>query len=175
MNNKILQYNSILEKAALKKKEYTALINFLKKKKPSDLDLKVREFHEVAFRQIDCLLCANCCSSISPALYDKDIDRLAKALRMKPSMVVKAYLYQDDDKDWVFRKTPCPFLAEENRCSVYEARPLACKEYPHTNRPRFYQMLDLTLKNVAICPAVCLVIEELRGFYVRSKSQIPKK
>jgi Fe-S-cluster containining protein len=164
-NFKPLQYDPILEKASLKKKEYTSLISFLKKKKPSDLDVKVREFHDAAFEKIDCLLCANCCSSISPALYDKDIDRLAKFLKTKPSKVVEAYLQQDEDKDWVFRKTPCPFLVEENLCAVYESRPLACKEYPHTNRARFYQLLDLSLKNASICPAVCLVIEELSGFY----------
>ena len=169
MNTELLQYDPILKRASLKKKEYHAFINFLKKKKPSDLDLKVKEFHDAAFAQIDCLLCANCCSSISPALYNKDIDRLAKALRMKPSMVVEAYLRQDEEQDWVFRKTPCPFLGNENLCSVYEARPLACKEYPHTNRSRFYQLLDLTLKNSTICPAVCLVIEDLRGFYSEGK------
>ena len=169
-----MQYDAILEKAALKKKEQAAFISFLKRKKPSDLDLKVREFHNTAFEKIDCLLCANCCNSISPALYDKDIDRLSKYLKTKPSKIVETYLRQDEEKDWVFRKTPCPFQGEENLCSVYEARPLACKEYPHTNRTRFYQLLDLSLKNAAICPAVCLVIEELKGAYERPKSQIPR-
>lgn len=164
-----MQYDSILQKASLKTKEYTALIKLLKKKKPSDLDLKVREYHDAAFEKIDCLLCANCCSSISPALYDKDIDRLSKALKIKPSMVVETYLQQDEEKDWVFRKTPCPFLLPDNLCSVYESRPLACREYPHTNRARFYQLLDLSLKNASICPAVCLVMEELSGFYGRQK------
>jgi len=148
-------------------KEYASLINLLKKKRPADLDIKVREFHDSAFRKIDCLLCANCCSTISPALYDKDIDRMAKALRVKPSMLVESYLRQDEEKDWVFRQTPCPFLGQNNLCSVYEARPLACKEYPHTNRARFYQLLSLTLKNASVCPAVCLVIEDLRTYYGR--------
>ena len=163
-----MQYNSILRKASLKKKEYAAFMNYLKKKKPSDLDIKVSESHDAAFTQIDCLLCANCCSSISPALYDKDISRIAKTLKIKPSMVVETYLRQDEEKDWVFRKAPCPFLGNENLCSVYDSRPLACKEYPHTNRSRFYQLLDLSLKNASVCPAVCLVIEDLTFFY-RSK------
>ena len=160
-----MQYDIILKKASLKKKDYTAFISNLKKKKPSDLDVKVREFHAAAFNQIDCLLCANCCISISPALYDKDIDRMAKALRMKPSKVVEAYLLVDEEKDWVFSQTPCPFLGNENLCSIYDSRPLACKEYPHTNRSRFYQLLDLSLKNASICPAVCLVIDDLIAFY----------
>jgi Fe-S-cluster containining protein len=161
-----MQYDLILKKSALKKKEYAAFIGWLKRKKPADLDIKVCEFHDSAIKQIDCLLCANCCSSISPALYDKDINRMAKALRMKPSKVVETWLRQDEEKDWVFRQTPCPFLGPENICSVYESRPLACKEYPHTDRTRFYQVLELTLKNASVCPAVCLVIEDLKGFYV---------
>ncbi len=30
--------------------------------------------------------------------------------------------------------SPCPFLGDDNYCSVYEARPKACREYPHTDR-----------------------------------------
>lgn len=162
-----MQYDPILKKAALKKKEYTAVISYLKRKKPANLDRKINEFHEIAFSRIDCLLCANCCSSISPALYDKDIDRMAKVLRIKPSMVVESYLRQDEEKDWVFRKIPCPFLGVDNLCAIYESRPLACKEYPHTDRSRFYQLLDLSLKNASVCPAVCLVIEDLMQLYNR--------
>jgi Fe-S-cluster containining protein len=164
-----MQYDPILKTASRKKKEYSVFIGWLKKKRPADLDIRVKEFHDAAFDQIDCLKCANCCSSISPAMYDKDIDKIAKALKIKPSRVVEAYLFQDVENDWVFRQTPCPFLGNENLCSIYESRPLACKEYPHTNRPRFYQVLDLTLKNALVCPAVCMVIADLREYYETRK------
>ena len=94
-----MQYDIILKKSSLKKKEYAAFFRILKKRIPSDLDLKVKEFHETAFKQIDCLLCANCCKSISPALYNKDIERISKILRMKPSDVAGAYLQQDEDNE----------------------------------------------------------------------------
>jgi Fe-S-cluster containining protein len=68
----------------------------------------------------------------------------------------------DEDGDYVFRSAPCPFLDLENYCTVYESRPLACREYPHTNRKRFYQVVDLSLTNTEICPAVASIFEDLK-------------
>ncbi|HSH51360.1 MAG TPA: YkgJ family cysteine cluster protein [Bacteroidales bacterium] len=134
----------------------------LKKKKPKKLDKVVHELHDKIFQEINCLDCANCCKSISPTLYDKDIERLSKQLKIKPSQFVIKYLYLDDEGDYVFKQTPCPFLLPNNYCLVYESRPKACREYPHTGRPRFYQILDLTLKNSQVCPAVFELIERLK-------------
>lgn len=134
----------------------------LKKKKTKKLDNVVHELHDEVFQEIDCLDCANCCKSISPTLYDKDIERLSKHLKIKPSQFVAEYLYLDDEGDYVFKQTPCPFLLPDNYCLVYESRPKACREYPHTDRSRFYQLLNLTLKNSLICPAVFELIERLK-------------
>jgi Fe-S-cluster containining protein len=133
-----------------------------KKKPPANLDQMVSDAHDEVFEEFDCLSCANCCKSISPALYYKDIERMASALRLKPSDFMDKYTRMDEDNDYVFRQTPCPFLMNDNYCSIYESRPKACREYPHTDRPRFYQILDLTLKNTTVCPAAYLVVEKLR-------------
>lgn len=133
-----------------------------KKKPPRGLDEVVKEVHDEVFENIDCLSCANCCKSISPALYYKDIERMAAALRMKPSDFMEKYTREDEEGDFVFRQTPCPFLMSDNYCQVYESRPKACREYPHTDRTRFYQILDLTLKNTTVCPAAYYVVERLR-------------
>jgi Fe-S-cluster containining protein len=134
----------------------------LKKKKPKQLDSIVHALHDEVFEELDCLECANCCKSISPIIIDKDIDRLAKHLRMKPSEVIDQYLEIDKDNDYVFKETPCPFLMPDNYCMVYESRPRACREYPHTDRKRFYQILNLTLKNTHYCPAVYEVTDRLK-------------
>jgi len=134
----------------------------LKRKKPKNLDDIVHQLHYEVFEEIDCLDCANCCKSISPTLYEKDIERMAKHLKMKPSQLVDEYLKIDEDKDYVFRKQPCPFLLPDNYCIVYESRPKACREYPHTDRKRFYQILDLTLKNTEVCPAAFDVVEKMK-------------
>ena len=57
---------------------------------------------------------------------------------------------------------PCVFLGDDNYCSIYEVRPKACREFPHTNRKKFYQISNLTLKNVAICPAAYNIVEALK-------------
>ena len=103
----------------------------LKKKFPANLDELVHELHEEAFANFDCLACANCCSSISPMITDKDVERLSKPLRLKPSQVIEKYMYLDDEHDYVFNHAPCPFLMGDNYCSVYDSRPKACREYPH--------------------------------------------
>ena len=145
-----------------KNKENKSLLQKIKKKRPKNLDKIARDLHEKAFENIDCLSCANCCKTISPFLIDKDIQRIASHLRMKPSEFVSKYLYLDKDDDYVFKETPCPFLMQDNYCSIYEFRPRACKEYPHTNRKRFVQILDLTLKNTYTCLAVFEVVKGLR-------------
>lgn len=162
---------SILDKISLKelrnraldlKPETRLFFAKLRKNKPKSLDKIVHELHEEVFQEMDCLDCANCCKSISPTLYDKDVERLAKKLRLKPSQFVEKYLYVDEEGDYVFQETPCPFLLPDNYCMVYESRPKACREYPHTDRKRFYQILNLTLKNTEVCPAVFDIVDKLK-------------
>ncbi len=144
-----------------RKQEFSALFQKLKKKKPKNLDSIVHALHQEAFDQFDCLDCANCCSGISPIVKDKDVERLAKSQRMKAADFISQYLYMDDDDDYVFQETPCPFLLADNYCCVYENRPRACREYPHTDRKRFYQILKLSHKNCEVCPIVFAITDEL--------------
>jgi len=156
------EYQHYLNLAESRKKENKKLLQQLKRKKPKELDKTINELHGRAFTQIDCLECANCCKSISPSVQDNDIQKIAKALRIKPSAVVSKYMYLDEDQDYVMNKHPCPFLLPDNYCSIYESRPLACKGYPHTDRNKMHQILKLTLKNTLICPAVSFIFEELK-------------
>jgi hypothetical protein len=134
----------------------------LKKKPPKNLDLSIKEIHEEVFLKIDCLECANCCKSISPIVSDKDIERITKFLKVKPSAFTEKYLHLDEDNDYVFNSTPCPFLDESNYCKIYDVRPKACSEYPHTSQPKFINRLNLTIKNSFYCPAVFTIVEKLK-------------
>jgi hypothetical protein len=71
-------------------------------------------------------------------------------------------LHIDEDKDYVLKSSPCPFLDRENYCSVYSDRPKACREYPHTNRKKIVQIMDLTYKNTLVCPAVLEMVEQMK-------------
>ena len=153
------------ELAENKAKENKAFVTRLRKKKPKSLDNSVLEAHADAFERVDCLECANCCKSISPIVIDRDIDRIAKHLKMKRSELIDQYFEMDEDEDYVFKETPCPFLMPDNYCMIYEVRPRACREYPHTDRKRFYQILNLTYRNSFVCPAVYEVLEMLKKEY----------
>jgi Fe-S-cluster containining protein len=76
--------------------------------------------------------------------------------------VVEKYLKVDSDGDYVFQQTPCPFLQQDNYCSVYEVRPTACRGYPHTDQVSMKSILPLTLRNTLSCPAVYQVVEILK-------------
>ena len=141
--------------------ESVAKLVRIKKKAPKNLDDLVQNLHEVYFEKIDCLDCANCCKTLSPAVKDADISRLAKHLKMKPSQLVDSYFTMDHEGDYVFTQSPCPFLMPDNYCMVYEARPRACREYPHTDRRRFEQLTKITKENLSVCPAVFHIINDL--------------
>lgn len=132
-----------------------------KKKKPKDLDQQFHSGHEKAFAKIDCLQCANCCKTTSPIFRDIDIKRIAKSLRQKEADFIRNYLRIDEDNDYVLKQSPCTFLNDDNTCSIYDVRPLACREYPHTDRKNMHQILEITQKNTEICPAVAKITMEI--------------
>lgn len=120
------------------------------------------DLHEEAFARIDCLECANCCRNYSPRFKQPDIKRIAKRLRLKEGELVARYLKLDEDGDYVVQQSPCPFLGEDNACSVYEDRPSDCRRYPYTDEDVLLKRVQLTLKNATVCPAVYTVLERLQ-------------
>ena len=134
----------------------------LKKKPPKKLDDIMQDLHDQEFRQTDCLECANCCKTTGPLFTDKDVERISKFFKMKPQKFEEEYLRKDEDGDLVLQQVPCTFLGADNYCAIYEVRPKACREYPHTDRKKFQQISNLTLKNVAICPAAFNIVEKMK-------------
>lgn len=145
-----------------KHKETKKYFDKLKKRPPKNLDYQMEALHEEVFSRIDCLSCANCCKTTGPLFTSADIDRISKFLKMKPKDFVEKYLRIDEDQDYVLQELPCSFLADDNYCLIYEVRPKACREYPHTNQKKFHQITQITLKNTSICPAAYEVVEEMK-------------
>ncbi len=135
----------------------------LKKKPPKKLDQIMQKLHDDEFAVTDCLQCGNCCKTTGPLFTDKDIERIAKHFKMKLSQFESQYLRRDEDNYMVLKETPCAFLGEDNYCSIYEVRPKACREYPHTNHKKFQQISDLTMKNIEICPAAYNIVEKMKA------------
>ena len=145
-----------------KSKENLKFFKKLNNTKPKVLDKIINSTHETVFKGINCLECANCCKTTSPLFTDKDIQRISKFLKIKPSIFVEKYLALDDDNDYVLKSLPCVFLNDNNECRIYKVRPKACRNYPHTDRVKQYQLLKLTQKNIEICPAVSQIIERIK-------------
>ncbi len=150
------------KKAAVRQKDYR---NFLEKAaKPAmrnQVLARLPELHEEAFRQIDCLKCANCCKHYSPRFKTPDIKRIARHLRVKESELIERYLRLDEDGDYVVKSTPCPFLGADNYCSIYEVRPSDCERFPYTDEDVLVRRPVLTQKNSTFCPIVYWVLERL--------------
>lgn len=159
------EYEKTTDIAKKNREKIKKFLDKLKKQKPSDLDSVTNELHDKAFEHIDCLKCANCCKTTGPLLLDKDIERLAKHLKQKPSEFLEKFLKVDEDKDYVFKKLPCPFLDSDNYCSVYDHRPNACRDYPHTQQRKIINKLQITYHNAMICPAVAEVVDGLKKVY----------
>lgn len=156
------EYRQMIEEGLKRLAETKKLFAHLKKKKPANLDDLVGALHTRAFDLIDCLKCGNCCRSLGPRISDRDVARISKTLRQKPSQFTESYLKIDEEGDYVFSAMPCPFINPENYCRVYADRPQACAGYPHTDRRRFVQLLDITLLNIKICPAVAWMTLAMR-------------
>lgn len=149
------------KQALTKQKEHKKFLDQLKKKPPKNLDYLTIESHEEVFDNINCLDCANCCKTTGPLYTEKDIERISKHMKLSVSDFEKKYLRVDEDGDKVLQTLPCPFLADDNTCFIYIVRPKACREYPHTDRKKIYQINNLTLKNTIICPAAYQFVEKM--------------
>ncbi|MGD1848224.1 MAG: YkgJ family cysteine cluster protein [Salibacteraceae bacterium] len=155
-------------RASSRKKAHKKLVQNLKRRPQKVVDALFQECHEEVFEKTDCLKCANCCITTGPRFSDNDISRIAKYLRMKPGAFVERYLRIDEDEDYVLQQVPCTFLEEDNRCSIYDVRPKACREYPHTDRAKQQQLFPLLTYNRVICPAVFEILEQIEQRVSRS-------
>ena len=157
------EFSAILDNAKSQHAQYRQIIQKIRKHPPAQLDHMIHALHESAFEKIDCRECALCCITLGPRITDRDIAKISKNLRVKPSAMSSTYLQTDEDGDYIFKSMPCPFLQSDKLCGIYSVRPAACAGYPHTDRPRQVQLLDLLVKNSLICPAAALIAEGLKN------------
>lgn len=138
---------------------------FLKGMNESDeeLDTIVKEATDTVWAQIDCTTCANCCRTLQIVVDNKDIQRLAKRLGISAKQFSQKYVaIAEEDGEQYFNALPCPFLDTDNRCTVYEDRPQACREFPFLYIPGFRQRTLAMIDNNATCPIVFNVWQILK-------------
>jgi Fe-S-cluster containining protein len=165
MNKEQLELAHLRERARQWKKKNKSKIERLRSHK--DLSINSQYIHDEVFAEIDCLSCANCCKTTGPLFTARDIDRISRQFNLDPKTFIQQYLRQDEDGDMVLQVLPCPFLDTDNQCRIYDIRPKACREYPHTDAHNQNQIFSLTLKNAEICPAVLQILEKLLPITVK--------
>jgi len=116
--------------------------------------------------QIDCLQCANCCRVATAKVTERDIERLARSLRIKPARFLAEYTEKSEEEGVVLkrdRKTGCVFL-NGNECTVYDDRPESCQKFPHVVRgngsilSRMWEFVD----RASYCPIVYNTLEAFK-------------
>lgn len=106
--------------------------------------------------QINCRQCANCCRVATVTVNDRDITALARELGMAEGILIREYT-EESEEGRILKRTEagCVFL-RGNDCTVYEARPKTCREFPHLAKgpgsflSRMWQMAD----RACYCPIV---------------------
>jgi len=146
------------KKSAERQKEFR---NFLQRANKNKVLKQLPDLHEEAFEKIDCLQCAACCKNYSPRFKTPDIKRISRHLGLKESVFIDTYLRVDEDGDFVVKSSPCPFLGQDNYCSIYEVRPSDCARFPYTNEDVILKRPQLTLKNSTFCPITYFVLDRL--------------
>jgi len=145
------------------KENYDENLAFLKSLKTDrDIDKQSAEVHTEVFAEIDCLACANCCKTTPALVTKKDAKRIGKFLGLPPKTFIRKYLIEDINGELLINKVPCTFLNEDNTCQIYEVRPQACRQYPHTDQEGFRYRAKMNATNTIVCPATFEIVERLK-------------
>ncbi len=100
----------------------------------------------------DCSKCpAYCCSYTRIEVKPRDMQRLAKYFGIGVRAVKERFTKRGEDPGEIIMRhkkdehfgTVCQFLdSETRRCTIYEARPKACREFPGAVRCGYYDFLS---------------------------------
>jgi Fe-S-cluster containining protein len=126
------------------------------------IDRKLLKFH--------CTSCGNCCREPLLPLTDRDLRRLVQHTGQRPDALVRWVTAQQidlDDEPEAFvdlrigkrvmtlrhQRSGCLFLGPDQRCQIYEARPLGCRVFPFDSKfDRAGRLRRLELIQATECP-----------------------
>jgi len=132
----------------------------------SHSDRILRRIAQDIEEQIDCTACANCCRVATVRLSERDVERLARHLRIPPARFLTEYTVESVSEGRILRRsveTGCVFL-NGNECAIYDARPDICQRFPHLVRgqgsiaSRMWEFVD----RACYCPIVYNSLEAFK-------------
>jgi|SRR5581483_385587 len=129
-------------------------------------DRILRRIAEGIEEQIDCTVCANCCRVATVKLSERDVEHLARHLRIPTARFLAEYTVEDPEEGLILRRsdeTGCIFL-DGTSCTIYDDRPDTCRRFPHMVRgngsiaSRMWQFID----RACYCPIVYNALEAFK-------------
>ncbi len=109
--------------------------------------------------QYDCTKCPGyCCSYPRIEVKNADLKRLAKHFDLSLAATEKKFTrwYKDDDgherilrhqKDEIYGSICKFFDTDARRCTIYEARPAVCRQYPVKSKCGYYEFIKFERKH----------------------------
>jgi len=134
-------------------------------KRHNFVERRLKRLAEEVEDEIDCLSCANCCRVATTKITERDVDKLAHFLRISRGRFLSEYTIKSEEEGLILKRTEtgCVFLSG-NECTVYEARPHTCEDFPHLVRgagsflSRMWEMPD----RATYCPIVYNSLEAFK-------------
>ena len=132
--------------------------------------LSIEPFHILAndiAARTDCTACANCCRHTIVDVSPAEIRVIAAFLGIADEQVIQMYTDRasGSPSSRVLRNTDnaCVFL-DGNLCMIYEARPLACRNFPHirSHSTTVGGRWSSLCRRAAICPIVYNALESYK-------------
>ncbi len=129
------------------------------------VERQFRQAAEEIHEQIDCRQCAECCRVTEVEITGRDIDHLARYLRIPRKRFLAEYTATGEDGTLILKRTGagCVFL-DGSHCTVYDARPADCVRFPHLLRGsgsiafRMWRFVD----RATYCPIVYNWMERVK-------------
>jgi len=89
------------------------------------------------WERFECQKCGRCCAEIGLPFYGLQLEKIANFLGLSRDQVIERYygrIVVENGKKMVEfeddKRTPCPFLLDDNTCRIYPVRPEGCQAYP---------------------------------------------
>lgn len=148
--------------AAENSETLTYLLKVVPKLKPDEFDRLIHPISNSVSKQIDCTKCANCCKSLEAGISDEEAFIIAEKMKISIQEFNATYTLQEDQSNIRFIKDkPCPLL-QDNKCSIYDSRPMACSTFPGFERPLLKYKFRSIAAHYSICPIVYHTFEILK-------------
>jgi hypothetical protein len=141
---------------------FLAFLKLLPRSRRRRIDSLAAQFARAAEARIDCRSCGACCRENAVPVTGDEVARLMEAVPLDCDQRSRfdLHLIRDDDGEPAIDASPCPFLSE-TECSVYEARPAACRDYPYLGLDILARWPGI-VERYEVCPIVFAMIESLK-------------